>query len=198
MPASWHAAADLLGRDVDLDAERRQHVGRARARRQRAIAVLGDGHAGAGDDEGGAGRDVDRAGAVAAGADHVDGVGGSLDAQHLGAHRRHRAGDLVDGFAAHPQRHQQSAHLRGRGLAGHHAVEGGCRLVARQRRAGGDFSDDRFEVVHRVLSEDAGGACAVSNQDAIRRAAKAVSDEDSVRPSDHAQLFAPVTCAKAA
>ena len=101
----------------------------------------------------GAGRHVDRAGAVAAGADHVDGVGGSVDAQHLGAHRRYRAGDLVDGFAAHPQRHQQSAHLRGRRFAGHHAVEGGCGLVARQRGAGRDFADDRFEVVHRLLSD---------------------------------------------
>ncbi len=50
------------------------------------------------------------------------------------------------------KRHQQSAHLRRRGLAGHHAVEGGRRLLARQGRAGGDFADDRFEVVHRLLS----------------------------------------------
>jgi len=109
--------------------------------------------AGARDDKGSAGRDVDRTGAVAAGADHVDGVGGRLDPQHLAAHRRDRAGDLVDGFAAHPERHQQPAHLRGRGLAGHHAVEGGGRFLTRQRRAGGDFSDDGFEVVHRVPSE---------------------------------------------
>src|ERR1035437_5695210 len=114
--------------------------------------MLGDGHADARDDERGAGRHVDRAGAIAAGADHIDGVGRSFDAQHLGAHRRYRAGDLVDGFAAHAKRHQQSAHLRGRRLAGHHAVEGGCRFATRQCRAGGDFSDNGFEVVHRVLS----------------------------------------------
>ena len=69
------AAADLFGLDVDLDPERCQHVGRARARGQRAVAVLGDRDAGAGDDERGAGRHVDRARAVAAGADDVDGVG---------------------------------------------------------------------------------------------------------------------------
>jgi hypothetical protein len=42
------------------------------------LPCLATGHAGAGDDEGGAGRDVDRAGAVAAGADHVDGIRGAL------------------------------------------------------------------------------------------------------------------------
>ena len=51
-----------------------------------------------------------------------------------------------------PKRHQQAAHLRGRGLAGHQAVEGGRRLLARQCGAGGDLSDDRFEIVHRVPS----------------------------------------------
>ena len=51
-------ARDAGRRQVDLDAERRQHVGGARARGQRPVAVLGDRHAGAGDDEGGAGGDV--------------------------------------------------------------------------------------------------------------------------------------------
>ena len=152
MPASATQRPTCSGVRSILTPSDGQHVGGARARRQRAVAVLGDRHAGARDDEGGAGRDVDRAGAVAAGADDVDGVGGRVDPQHLGAHRRDRAGDLVDGLAAHAQRHQQAAHLRGRGLAGHHAVEGGCRLLTRQRGAGRDFSDNRFEVVHRVLS----------------------------------------------
>ena len=68
------AAADMIGRDVDLDAQRGQYVGGSRARRQRAVAVLGHWHAAACHDERGAGRDIDRAGAVAAGADHVDGI----------------------------------------------------------------------------------------------------------------------------
>ena len=76
MPASLMQAADLFGRKVDLDAERGERVGGAGARGQRAVAVLGDRHAAAGDDEGGAGRDVERARAVAAGADDVDGIGG--------------------------------------------------------------------------------------------------------------------------
>ena len=36
---------------IDIDAERGQHVGRARFRRKRAVAVLGDRHAAAGDDQ---------------------------------------------------------------------------------------------------------------------------------------------------
>ena len=59
---------------IEIDAERRQHVGGAALRRQRPIAMLGHRHAAAGDDQRRAGRDVERAGAVAAGADDVDGV----------------------------------------------------------------------------------------------------------------------------
>ena len=52
----------------------RQHVGRARLGGEGAVAVLGDRHAGAGHDEGRAGRDVVGAVVVAAGADDVDGA----------------------------------------------------------------------------------------------------------------------------
>ena len=135
------------GVEIDLDAERAEHVGRAGLRRQRAVAVLGDRHAGARDDEGRAGRDVEGAGGIAAGADHVDRVRRRRHAQHLGAHGGDRAGDLVDGLAAHAQRHQQAAHLRGRRFARHHAVEGGGRLLARQRGAGRDLGDERLEIV---------------------------------------------------
>ncbi len=62
-------------RHVDVDAERGQHVGPAGARGQRPVAVLGDRHAAAGDDEGDGGGDVQRAGIVAAGAADVDRVG---------------------------------------------------------------------------------------------------------------------------
>jgi uncharacterized protein (UPF0264 family) len=138
--------------DVDPDAKRSQDIGSAGPRGQRAVAVLGDGNAGARDDKGRTGRDIDRAGAVAAGTDDVHRVGGRIDPQHLPSHRRNRAGDLIDGFAADPKRHQQSAHLRGRRLAGHHAVKGGGGLLARQGCAGRNFTNDRFEVVHRLLS----------------------------------------------
>ena len=140
------AMADLLGVEIDIDAKRRQHVGRAGARRQRAVAVLGDRHAGAGDDKRGAGRNVERAGGVAAGADHVDGVGRRLDAQHLRAHRGDGAGDLVDGLAAHAQRHQERAHLRRRRFARHHLFERGGGFLAAERGAGRDLADERPEL----------------------------------------------------
>ena len=147
-----HTLPDLIRRDVDPDAERGQHVSGPRTRRQCPVTMLGDGHAAASNDERRAGRDVDRTGAIAAGSDHIDGIGGRRDAQHLGAHGGDRAGDFFDGLATHPQRHQEAAHLRGRRFAGHHAVEGGSRLVTGQRRAGGDLADQGFEVVHHGLS----------------------------------------------
>ena len=136
-----------------------EHVGGARFRRQRAVAVLGDRHAGARDDESGASRDIERAGGVAAGADHVDGVRRRLHAEHLGAHGGDRAGDLVDGFPAHAQAHQQRAHLRGRRFARHHAVEGAGRFRAGEARAGRDLGDERFEIVgHGLEPQPTAGA----------------------------------------
>jgi hypothetical protein len=153
MPVFLEAAADVVGREIDLDAKGGQHVGRAGARRQRTIAVLGNRHTAAGDDEGGAGRDIHGAGAVAAGTDHVDSAGRCVDPQHLGAHHLNRAGDLVHGLAAHAQRHQQAAHLRRRGFARHHAVEGRRGFLTREGGAGRDLGNDCPEIVHRMLSE---------------------------------------------
>ena len=44
--------------------------------------MLGDGHTGAGNDQGRQRRDIVGPGAVAAGSDDVDGVGRRLDGQH--------------------------------------------------------------------------------------------------------------------
>src|SRR5579863_9625596 len=179
----------MLGRDVNPDPERGKNIGRARARRQGAIAMFGNGDTGARDDESGASRYVDRAGAVAAGADDVDRFGRRLDPQHLGAHRQHCTGDFLNGLAAHAKGHQQSPHLRGRSLAGHHSVEGGRGFLARERRAGRHFGDDRFEVVHHVLSEK------TQKQD-LERAGKSNIKREAGTLA-FGQLFAPVTCAKA-
>ena len=67
-----HAAGHLVGAAVDAHAERLEQVGRAGRRRRRPVAVLAHPPAGAGHDERREGRDVDRVGAVAAGADDVD------------------------------------------------------------------------------------------------------------------------------
>ena len=141
-----------------------QHIGCARLRRQGAVAMLGDRHAGARDDESRAGRNVERAGGVAAGADHVDGVGRRLHAQHLGAHGGDRAGDLVDGFAAHAQRHQES---RPSARASPRPTSCGRRRCAASARVsarpGRDLADERFEIVgHERLQCAASAMRAVS------------------------------------
>ena len=90
----------LLGREVDRHAERLEHVGRARARRGRAVTVLGDGAAAGGRDEGRRRGDVERARAVAAGAGGVDQVvARGRHGDDVRAHRARRADQLVDGLA---------------------------------------------------------------------------------------------------
>ena len=82
------------------------HVVRARLRRLRAVAVLGDRHARARDHERGDRRDVDRPRAVAAGAAGVDHRLGrrTATARHARPHRARRADHLVDRLALHAQR----------------------------------------------------------------------------------------------
>ena len=60
-------SARVFGGDVDLRAERFEHVGRAAARADAAVAVLGDRQPAGRGDERRRGRDVDQARAVAAG-----------------------------------------------------------------------------------------------------------------------------------
>ena len=64
----------------------------------------------------------------------------------LRAHRRDRAGDLVDRLAPHPQRHQEAADLRRRRLARHDDVEGLLGLLARERAPVGGLADQRLEL----------------------------------------------------
>ena len=120
---------------VDIDAERRQHVGGAGLRGQRPVAVLDHGHACAGQQQRGGGGDVERALVVAARAGGVDRIGRRFDPQHLLAHDPRRAGDLVDGLAAHAQRHQEGARLGGRGVSRHQDLESGLGLRLPKLRA---------------------------------------------------------------
>ena len=138
---------DFVRREIDVDAERRKDIGGTGARGQRAITVLGDGDAGASDNQRCAGGNIERARRVAAGPNHVDGVRRRLDAEHLAAHRGDSARNLVDGFAAHAQRHQQRAHLRRRRFAGHHLAEGGGGFLAAERGAGRHLADQALERV---------------------------------------------------
>src|SRR6185437_2158062 len=146
---------------IEIDAERLQDVGGARFRREIAVAVLGDRHAGASDDDRGRCRDVEGAGTVAARADGVDRAGRGTDRQRFGAHGARRAGDLFDGLAAQPQRHQERAHLRWRRVTGHHYVESGGAVVFAQALAGGEANKDGFEI---NFGHAAIAACAASSR----------------------------------
>src|SRR5262249_7798389 len=103
--------AHLICIEFDFYSKRLQHIGCARFRGKSAVSVFGDRYARACNNKRGARRDVERARGIAAGADHIDGIGRRLNPQHLRAHSSNRAGYLVHGFSAHAQRHQKPAHL---------------------------------------------------------------------------------------
>jgi hypothetical protein len=118
--ASMHSA-DLRRRKHDVGAERFEHVGRARLRRDAAVAVLGYRGAGRGGDEHGGGGNVEGMRAVAAGADDVDEVG-VVRRVHLGrqlAHHHRRGRDLADGFLLHAQAGEDGGDHQRRDLALH-------------------------------------------------------------------------------
>jgi hypothetical protein len=110
--------------------------------------VLGNGNARGRNHDGGRGRDVPGADAVAAGADDVDGVSGRGDLQRALAHDGCACRDFLDGFAAHAQAHQESRDLGGGRLAGHDGFEGRAGRGGVERPALGEPRDDGFEVGH--------------------------------------------------
>ena len=123
-PARLDRARDRVRLARDIDAERGEHVGRARARGDRPVAVLGHGHAGAGNHESGAGGDIVRALAVAARAASIDGAFRRAYFQRARPERAGGAGDFFHRLAADAHAHEESADLRlGRG-AGHDQLEG--------------------------------------------------------------------------
>ena len=97
--------------------------------------MLGHRHAAAGDDEGGGGRDVERALGVAAGAAGVDGTLGRRDGGHVRAHGPRSPGDLLDRLTANAQRHQERADLGLGRLAAHQGQESGLGPLGAERRA---------------------------------------------------------------
>ena len=88
MPASARQRSTPAASRSILHAERLEHVGRSTVARGGAVPVLGDGHAGAADDDRRHRGDVERAAAVAAGADDVD---RPAPGRHRVANDEHRA-----------------------------------------------------------------------------------------------------------
>ena len=126
-------ALDPFRRQLELEAERLEHVCRPGLRRRRAVAVLRDrGSRGRGDERG-SGRDVVRVRAVAAGAHDVDEIGaGGADTEDVLAHRLGAAGDLVRRLALRTQRDEEAGDLHLRRVAGHDHGHRLARLVARE------------------------------------------------------------------
>ena len=143
----FQAGRDLRRRQVDVHAQRFHHVGGAALRGDAAIAMLGDAHAGSGDDEGGRRRNVECAAGIAAGAAGIDecvasgaagvenGVAVEFERNGGGANGFGKSDDFFDRLALHVQRHQQRGNLRVRALAGEDFGHHRMRLFARERLA---------------------------------------------------------------
>ena len=86
--------------------------------------MLDDGCAGACDDEGGHGGDVDGVLLVSAGADDVYGVGVDVNGFGFGDHAGCECAEFFGGFALGVQRGEEGCEDRLFGLAGHDVVHG--------------------------------------------------------------------------
>ena len=135
-PRAVEHVAHPLHRNVDRDAERLEDVGAAGARRERAVAVLRDPHAGARGEQRRRGRDVERGHRAAAGAARVhESPRTARCASAVIAPRSARAAPAsssgVSPFTRSPMRSAPSCAPVA--SPGHHRAEGGGRL--RRRRA---------------------------------------------------------------
>jgi hypothetical protein len=114
----------VAGRDVERYAERLEHIGAARPAAHGAIAVLGDRHPRRCRDQRGAGRQVERALAVAPGAAGVEHERKAvIDRYHRSSHRLDRCGDDLGVLSAQAQRDGEAGDLHRRPLAGQDRVE---------------------------------------------------------------------------
>ena len=125
IPARASVSATAVGRQRQVDAERAEHVGRARGRARGPVAVLDDGNTGCRGHDGRHGRDVDGAEPVASGADDVE--HGRVDGKRQRGleDRIAEAHDLVDGLALRAQRDEES----GRAATGVAEPDITCRIA---------------------------------------------------------------------
>ena len=137
--------ADVFGWLVDDDAELFEHVGGSGARTCSAIAVFGDAHARARDDECRGGGNVEGVAAVSAGAASVDehfvGVRVAVRENFHGvaAHGGGEADQFVDGFAFHAKSDEESGDKRVIGVAGEDLLHAGFGFVAGETFFGEKF-----------------------------------------------------------
>ena len=133
MPTSSSWRAGGLGLDLDRQPERDEQIRAAGARRDRPVAVLGDGRARGRRHERGGGRDVERSSAVAAGAAGVHDIRELVrHGAHARPHRFDGARDLFGSLALHRQGDEQRRDLALGELAVHDPSEERRHLVAPQ------------------------------------------------------------------
>ena len=134
-----------LGARRDVDAEGGQHVGRARTRRHRLGAVLGDLDPGPGDDEGDRRGDVQGVSAVAAGAADVDHLIRVVEHQGFAAHGAGEGGDLAHRLAAQAHGGDRGRKLSWAGFAAEAGGEEGLGILLAQGLAVGEAGEEWFE-----------------------------------------------------
>ena len=146
------ALREHFARNLQVHAQRFEHLRRAGLAGDRAVAVLGDRNAarpqGARCDQGRCGGNVERPGVIAACAAGVDDrqAIGHVDVDRFASHDPRGAEHLVDGGAAELDHRQQRRGLGLAGLAGHDRFEGERRFVRGERRAGREFLEQFFHV----------------------------------------------------
>ena len=122
---------DPLRRQLELEAERLEHVRRSGRRRDCPVAVLRDARARGRRNQRRRRRDVESPSPVSTGSGGVHEVLPlRVDGENVGAHRVRTAGDLVCGLALRPQRHDEACDLRVRRLAAHDRPHRLARFVA--------------------------------------------------------------------
>src|SRR5579885_2211847 len=136
-----HTARHLLGAEVNLDAERLQHIGAAATARSGTIAMLSDRGTSGGSENTRRRREVECACSIAA---SPTGIHCPLryrlfqvDAYGFFAHNSRQSRKLFDGLSSWPQpeRREESSYLRRRSDACHNLFHDGCRLCLAKFRA---------------------------------------------------------------
>ncbi len=158
-------ALDLGHGEVQTDAERLEHVGRARARGRGAVAVLDDGAAGRGDHDRGHRGDVHSLREVAPGADDVDRMPLHRDGTGMGDHRIGQGLELRAADALGLERHEEARQGNGTRLSGHDLVHRPARLgvleMLAAHQARGEPGPGRGLLAHASIIAPASG-CTVT------------------------------------
>src|SRR6478735_4230692 len=139
------AACDVIGTQIDAHPERLERVGSARQRRRGPVAVLDHRHAGRGHHDGRHRGQVHRVGAVASGADHIDGLVSDRLRGHPPRVLEHGVGQLshlCGGRELHLHRHAKGGDLGWSRYAGHDLVHRPAGLTGRERLTSGEAAED--------------------------------------------------------